>query len=204
MPAPCGDKTPGFYRRRTPRESPLFQLLEQHFDEFERVYPDRYQERYGFFRPVICKAVDAFLGCGDLREGFARVRCPDCGHNLFVAFSCKQRAKAAEQAKQSNGLEPLTTDESDTPYRKLCHMRWSALIKRVNKVDPLCCPKCGGTMAIVSFIEQEDQADVIERILKHCRLWDEYPARAPPQVAGDNEFELEVEYMDFDEFLMGF
>ena len=37
MPAPCGDKTPGFYRRRTPRESPLFQLLEQHFDEFERV-----------------------------------------------------------------------------------------------------------------------------------------------------------------------
>jgi ribosomal protein S27E len=69
----------------------LFQLLEKHFDEFERVYPDRYQERYGFFRPVIRKAVDAFLGCGDLREGFARVRCPDCGHNLFVAFSCKQR-----------------------------------------------------------------------------------------------------------------
>jgi hypothetical protein len=40
---------------------------------------------------VIRKAVDAFLGCGDLREGFARVRWPDCGHNLFVAFSCKQR-----------------------------------------------------------------------------------------------------------------
>jgi hypothetical protein len=79
------------YRRRTPREAPLFQLLEKHFDEFERVYPDRYQERYGFFRPVIRKAVDAFLGCGDLREGFARGRCPDCGHNLFVAFSCKQR-----------------------------------------------------------------------------------------------------------------
>ena len=59
-------------------------------------------------------------------------------------------------------------------------------------------------MAIVSFIEQEEQADVIERILKHCQLWGEYPARAPPQVAGDDEFELEVEYMDFDEFLMGF
>jgi hypothetical protein len=101
--------------------------------------------------------------------------------------------------------------------------RESPLIKRVYEVDPLCCPKCGGTMAIVSFIEQEDEADVIERIaapfghsrrcgrafslrsgLKHCRLWDEYPARAPPEAAAAGEFELEVEYMDFDEFLMEF
>ena len=59
-------------------------------------------------------------------------------------------------------------------------------------------------MAIVAFIEQKDQADVIKRILKHCRLWDDYPARAPPQVVGDDEFDLEVEYVDFDEFLMGF
>ncbi len=34
----------------------------------------------------------AFLRCGDLHEGFARVRCPDCRHEMFVAFSCKQRA----------------------------------------------------------------------------------------------------------------
>ena len=27
----------------------------------------------------------------DLEEGFARVRCPDCHHGMFVAFSCKQR-----------------------------------------------------------------------------------------------------------------
>ena len=56
MTPECVDGTfwwyPGFYRRRTPRESPLFQLLEQHFDEFERVYPDRYRERYGFFLSV--------------------------------------------------------------------------------------------------------------------------------------------------------
>jgi ribosomal protein S27E len=36
-------------------------------------------------------AVLDFLKCGDLREGFARVRCPDCRHEFFVAFSCKQR-----------------------------------------------------------------------------------------------------------------
>jgi hypothetical protein len=116
------------------------------------------------------------------------------------------RAKAAQEAKaqQSGGIEPITTDDSDTPYRKLCRLRWAALIKRVFEVDPLCCPQCGGTMAIVSFIEQEDQTDVIEGILKHCQLWNDYPARAPPKPAGDGEFELEVEYVDFDEFLMGF
>ena len=59
-------------------------------------------------------------------------------------------------------------------------------------------------MVIVAFIEQKDQADVIERILKHCRLWDDYPPRAPPKLAATEDFELEVEYVDFDEFLMGF
>ena len=33
----------------------------------------------------------AYLKCGDLHEGFARVRCADCKHEMFVAFSCKQR-----------------------------------------------------------------------------------------------------------------
>ena len=98
----------------------------------------------------------------------------------------EMRTKAAEEAKaqQSGAIEPITTDDSATPYRKLCRMRWATLIKRVYEVDPLCCPQCGGTMAIVSFIEQTDQADVIKRILTHSRLRDEYPARAPPKPAG--------------------
>ena len=81
----------GFYRPRKPWETPLYSLVEEHFDEFERVYPDRFQHKYGFWRPGIRKAVDDYLKCGDLREGFAPVRCPDCGHNMFVGFSCKQR-----------------------------------------------------------------------------------------------------------------
>jgi ribosomal protein S27E len=32
-----------------------------------------------------------FLRCGDLHFGFARIRCPDCRHEMFVAFSCQQR-----------------------------------------------------------------------------------------------------------------
>ena len=37
-----------FYHPRNPRASPLFRLLEEHYEEFERVYPERYQQRYGF------------------------------------------------------------------------------------------------------------------------------------------------------------
>lgn len=32
-----------------------------------------------------------YLKCGDLREGFARVRCPDCCHEYLLSYSCKGR-----------------------------------------------------------------------------------------------------------------
>ena len=34
----------------------------------------------------------AYLDCGQLAKGFARVRCDACGHDRLVAFSCKGRA----------------------------------------------------------------------------------------------------------------
>ena len=79
------------YCPRNPRASGLWQLLDRHFDTFRRVYDERFAAKYGFWRPIVERSVTAFLGCGDLHEGFARVRCGDCGHEMFVAFSCKQR-----------------------------------------------------------------------------------------------------------------
>jgi hypothetical protein len=32
-----------------------------------------------------------YLDCGDLHNGFARVRCGGCGHEYLLAFSCKRR-----------------------------------------------------------------------------------------------------------------
>ena len=453
----------GFYRPRKPWETPLYSLVEEHFDEFERVYPDRFQHKYGFWRPGIRKAVDDYLKCGDLREGFAPVRCPDCGHNMFVGFSCKQRcicpschqkrtlvtainiaenicapvphrqfvftmpkrfrlffrfdrdllrklprlawetvlevcravldrndvapgmvagiqthgqlsnwhphihalttygafapdgtfiplpddlsstpflkiwqdkvfkllldegritqdvidqmrswrhsgfsvdksvalaaadtaglerlaaymvrcpfsldrilsvsedgkvvyrAEKAEcqpfpilgdqklfrgisrnfevfdpleflaeitqhipdpgmqmiryygwysnkmrgqRAKAANtaaASEEIAIDDEDTPYRKLCRMRWAALIKRVFEVDPLSCPKCGGEMKIIAFIERRDQPDVVEKILRHCGLWERPASRAPPATEQPEQLDLELQYVDTDEFLM--
>ena len=87
-PRPASGK---FYRPRDHEASPFFKIVRDHFDEFEKVYPERYQERYGYWRPVIRSSIDKFLKCGDLKEGFARVRCPDCKEEFFVAFSCRQR-----------------------------------------------------------------------------------------------------------------
>ena len=47
------------------------------------------------------------------------------------------------------------------------------------EIDPLVCPKCFGQMKIIAFIER-DQTEVIEKILRHCGLWERVPARAPP------------------------
>ena len=90
MTPACVEPLP-LYRPRDPQASDLWRLLDQHFDSFQQVYDERFAAKYGFWRPVVEHSVKAFLKCGDLHEGFARVRCPDCHHEMFVAFSCKQR-----------------------------------------------------------------------------------------------------------------
>ena len=37
------------------------------------------------------KDLRAYLRCGILAHGFARVRCDDCGHERLLAFSCAGR-----------------------------------------------------------------------------------------------------------------
>ena len=80
-----------FYKPRNPEASPFFRIVRERFDDFEKIYPERYEKKYGFWRPVIRSSIDKFLKCGDLKEGFARVKCTDCGEEFFVAFSCRQR-----------------------------------------------------------------------------------------------------------------
>lgn len=90
MALPCLKPLP-LYRPRDPQASDLWRLMDQHFESFQQLYDERFEAKYGFWRPVVQRSVAAFLKCGDLQEGFARVRCPDCKHEMFVAYSCKQR-----------------------------------------------------------------------------------------------------------------
>ena len=79
MALACRQPLP-LYRPRDPQTSDLWRLMDQHFDFFRQVYDERFQAKYGFWRPVIERSVAAFLKCGDLQEGFARVRCTSCKH----------------------------------------------------------------------------------------------------------------------------
>jgi hypothetical protein len=57
------------------------------------------------------------------------------------------------------------------------------LIKWVFEADSLSCPKCGSQMKVVAFIDPP-QGDVIEKILRHCGLWNPSSPRAPPSGDG--------------------
>jgi hypothetical protein len=74
------------YRPRRPRASPLYRLVERYYPEFERAYDERYERRYGGWRPVIGAVCRKLLRCGDVHFGFARVRCGGCQHETFVPF----------------------------------------------------------------------------------------------------------------------
>lgn len=55
----------GVSRPPRPRETVCCRLVEQHSERFEQVCPERYEDRYDFFRPVIRETVYKYLGCGD-------------------------------------------------------------------------------------------------------------------------------------------
>ena len=114
----------------------------------------------------------------------------------------KKAEEAAETLSQVNAcISP--------PAR--CSQTWAMLIKRVYEIDPMVCSQCGGKMEIISFIDPP-QNEVIEKILKHCRLWKASPPRGPPGPFDmdqnlDSEFmnqTPELTFVDMDTFLSTF
>jgi len=79
------------YRQRDPQNTPFYLCVEDHFEAFEQVYDERFERQYGCFRPYVRQVIYRYLDCGVLENGFARVRCDDCGHEYLLAFSCKRR-----------------------------------------------------------------------------------------------------------------
>ena len=60
---------PALYHPRNPESSPLWNLFNTHYDNFEQTYEEQFEKHYGFFRPVIGEVVRDYLKCGDLKEG---------------------------------------------------------------------------------------------------------------------------------------
>ena len=81
----------GIYNRRHPERTDYYRIIEGSFEEFERSYPDQFEDKYGYLRTEVMKALYSFLDCGIPENGMARVRCDECGHDFFVAYSCRCR-----------------------------------------------------------------------------------------------------------------
>ncbi|WPL14899.1 Putative transposase [Thiorhodovibrio litoralis] len=78
------------YRRRCPEHTALYQIVQQHLESFLALARE---EDWGAPRvpTYVEREFRRYLECGILAFGFARARCPDCGHDFLVAFSCKGR-----------------------------------------------------------------------------------------------------------------
>ncbi len=78
----------GGFARHDPTQTTLHALVAKHLDTFVRFAG----ERSGKALPrYVVEEFRAYLRCGVLAHGFARARCVGCGHDMFVAFSCKLR-----------------------------------------------------------------------------------------------------------------
>jgi hypothetical protein len=109
---------PAVYRlRQLQATPPLYRLLEARFEAVKREWEERYESHFGFWRGCVDGVVARYLDCGILENGFARVRCAGCRHDMLVAFSCKGRGlcpscaakRAAETANRlrEDVLEPV-------------------------------------------------------------------------------------------------
>ena len=90
-PAPPAARAaaPGVYRRHRPETTALYEVVR---DNLETLYGAIDDGALAVCIPKHArKELEAYLDCGLLCGGFARLRCEGCGESRLVAFSCKGR-----------------------------------------------------------------------------------------------------------------
>ena len=107
---------------------------------------------------------------------------PNKGEHLIRYYGCysnKARRMVNGVEAPPAGAPAVPLGSPPTLPDRLARRRWAMLIQRIYQIDPLVCPKCGGAMKIIAFIEAR-QDKVIRKILEHCGLWRDLPPRVPP------------------------
>jgi hypothetical protein len=86
---PAQGCTPALYRPRDPANTVLYRVVQAHFETYLSLSSEGWDDN-----PVpayVEREFRRYLECGILAYGFSRARCPECGHDFLVAFSCKGR-----------------------------------------------------------------------------------------------------------------
>lgn len=96
------------FRGWKPHESPLWQLLDDVFDEFEKLLRRSFSREYRFFCPVISHNVPKYQYCGVLHQGFSQVCCPTCDHEHLFALCCRVRWFSSAIICANNFIFPVS------------------------------------------------------------------------------------------------
>ncbi len=149
--------------------------------------------------------------CGDAGPSPARIfpaldflaalctHIPDSGQQLvryYGAFSNVRRARAGAGVSDPAAVPPPPGKDGACAdeFRRQVRSSWARLIKKVYEADPLVCPRCSGPLKIISLI---GDGAVIEKILRHLKLWDR-PERPPPP-APDRAIRYDPDIPGFEE-----
>ena len=62
-----------------------------YWDEFVKIYPNRFFEIYGELDRDKAEEVNKLISCGKFKNGYQRSFCPHCGTEFVVPFTCKSR-----------------------------------------------------------------------------------------------------------------
>jgi len=114
----------------------------------------------------------------DYLEFIARVtsHIPDKGQVMIRYYGLYANAHRGKKRKEGEDPSQPPVIAEETPF--VPARGWAESIRKVYEIDPLLCPKCGGKMRIISFIEEHK---VIDKIINHLKLTFKAECPPPPQ-----------------------
>ena len=127
-----------------------------------------------------------------------RLMIPEKGLQLARYYGYySNKARGQRRLQDMAALTPMPASCPEAPpnddFPRFCRRAWARLIRKVYLVDPLTCPKCGGRLRILSFI---DNPCVIEKILRHLKIWD--PPERPPPPRRSTTLEPDADFLDWE------
>ena len=118
-PGAASGPLPRAYRRRTPETTALYTIVRDNLETFLDDARMRHESGAGYPK-FIEREFRRYLDCGILPKGFARLRCPSCGLERLVAFSCKGRLCPSCWARKAADTAAHLVDRvlPEAPYRQ--------------------------------------------------------------------------------------
>ena len=129
------------YRSRNPQSSDYYRCVEDYFETFVQIYDEHFSRQYGFWRPYVERVIYRYLDCGNLHNGFARVKCKDCVHEYLLALTLTSYCTSCHQKRVVEFGEWLCMDV----LKKVPHRHFVFSIPKILRRYFLgACPRGGG------------------------------------------------------------